>query len=197
MIIDDSLGKITFQCKHCGNDDLRYMQFASLNNQSPQYKNNLYRQNWDYETTPKIPIGIHIKCAKCGKDTFIIPNYYGGTEWGNDIPQQCMTHVQFQQPEYSDIKYIINPDGFLDRIVVTSQNKYISMITEEVLPDGINNLIIDKAQYETLLGRGLKEVTKVTNNNDNIIIQPENKNNVEVVTPPATTHGNSKNSNKK
>ena len=158
MLENDEKGKIIFKCKHCDNDDLRYMKFASLNKQSPQYQNHVYRQNWDYETTPKVPVGIHIKCAKCGKDTFIIPDSYVGTEWGNDIPQQCIVTVRYEKPQISAIHYVMNDEGYLDRIVITANNEKMSMITEDIISDDVQLSVIGKKQYELLLSRGLTEV---------------------------------------
>lgn len=152
------VNKVVFKCKHCDNDDLRYMKFASLNKQSPQYQNHIYKPNWDYETTPKIPVGIHIKCAKCNKDTFIIPDSYNGTEWGNDIPDQCIIPVRYERPQFSAIQYVMNDEGYLDKIVVTANNERISLISEQVLRDDVQLSVIGKKQYELLLSRGLQEV---------------------------------------
>lgn len=170
----DVEGKIVFKCKHCDNDDLRHMQFYSLNKQSPQYANHIYKQNWDYETTPKIPVGIHIKCAKCGKDTIILPDVYSATEWSNDIPKQCLVSVKYERPAFSAIQYIMNDDGYLDKIVITANNQKVSMITEKVLDDDAQVSVIGKKQYELLLSRGLQEVKKeieivTPQTNDNIV----------------------------
>lgn len=151
--------KIVFKCKHCDNDDIRYMKFASLNKQSPQYQNHIYRQNWDYETTPKVPVGIHIRCAKCGKDTFIIPDSYNGTEWGNDIPEQCIVAVKYEKPQFSAIQYIMNGEGYLDKVVLTANNEMISLLTQQEVSDKEGISVIGKKQYELLLSRGLQEVT--------------------------------------
>lgn len=158
--------KIVFKCKHCENDDLRYMQFFSLNKQSPQYMNSIYKQNWDYETTPKIPIGIHIKCAKCGKDTIIIPDMYSATQWTNDIPKQCLVSVKYEKPQFSAIQYVMNDEGYLDKIVITANNQKVSMITEKVLDDESQVSVIGKKQYDLLLSRGLQEVRK-----DDVVLQ--------------------------
>lgn len=154
----EDVNKIIFKCKHCDNDDLRYMKFASLNKQSPQYQNHIYRQNWDYETTPKVPVGIHIRCAKCGKDTFIMPDTYLGTEWGTDIPEQCVIAVKYEKPQFSAIQYVMTDDGYLDRIVITANNEKISLVTEKLVDDNVQLSVIGKKQYELLLSRGLKEV---------------------------------------
>lgn len=154
----EDVNKIIFKCKHCDNDDLRYMKFASLNKQSPQYQNHIYRQNWDYETTPKVPVGIHIRCAKCGKDTFIMPDMYSGTEWGTDIPEQCIIAVKYEKPQFSAIQYVMTDDGYLDRIVITANNEKISLVTEKLVDDNVQLSVIGKKQYELLLSRGLKEV---------------------------------------
>lgn len=160
MKLDDAVGKVIFQCKHCGNDDIRYMKFDSVNHHTQQNQNNLFQQYFNYETTPKIPVGIHFRCAKCNKDTFIIPDSYGYVDWTQDIPIQCITRVQFEQPKYSSIKYIINANGFLDKVVLTSQNQYVSIITEEVLVENSNDVEINEEKYNILLKQGLKEVTK-------------------------------------
>lgn len=149
--------KVSFKCKHCDNDDLRYFQFNSLNYQSEKYRDSPYRNTWDYECTPKKPIGIHIKCAKCGKDTLIIPNEYNGTNWGNDIPQQCIMNVQFQKPPFSAIQYVITDDGYLDKLVVTSNNEIISLLTQTPIDTSIGFNQIGKNQYEILLSKGLEE----------------------------------------
>lgn len=155
---NEDLGKIVFKCKHCENDDLRHMQFASLNKQSPQYANHMYKNNWDYETTPKIPVGIHIRCAKCGKDTFIMPDSFSGTEWGNDIPEQCIVPIKFEKPQFSAIQYVMNDEGFLDKVVLTANNQKISLITQELIDDKVGLSVIGKKQYDLLLSRGLPEV---------------------------------------
>ena len=157
--------KIIFKCKHCENDDIRYMQFYSLNKQSPQYANHIYRQNFDYETMPKVPIGIHIRCAKCSKDTFIIPNSYQGTMWGFDIPQQCIVNIVYEKPKFSAKKYIINSDGCLDIVVQTIDNETISVLNQETIIDSQNITEITKEKYQTLSSLGLPTVaTKSTNN---------------------------------
>lgn len=163
--------KIVFRCKHCDNDDLRYMKFMSLNKQSPQYQNHMYRQNWDYETTPKVPVGIHIRCAKCGKDTFIIPDMYGATEWGNDIPEQCIIIVKYEKPQFSAIQYVMTDDGYLDRVVITSNNEKISLVTEKVVDDNTSLSVIGKKQYEILLSRGLQEVPKTNSINEGLDVE--------------------------
>lgn len=160
-MFEDNDDKIVFKCKHCDNDDIRYMKFASLNKQSPQYQNHIYKQNWDYETTPKVPIGIHIRCAKCGKDTFIIPDMYAGTEWGVDIPEQCIVQVKYEKPQFSAIQYVMNSDGYLDKVVLTANNEMISLITQEEVKDKEGLSVIGKKQYDLLLQRGLSEVKKV------------------------------------
>lgn len=158
MLENTDVNKIVFKCKHCDNDDMRYMKFASLNKQSPQYQNHIYRQNWDYETTPKVPVGIHIRCAKCGKDTFIIPDAYNGTEWGNDIPEQCIVAVKYEKPQFSAIQYIMNGEGYLDKVVLTANNEMISLLTQQEIADKEGISVIGKKQYELLLSRGLQEV---------------------------------------
>ncbi len=158
--MEDEKEKIVFKCKHCDNNDLRYMQFFSLNKQSPQYANSIYKQNWDYETTPKIPVGIHIKCAKCGKDTIIMPDMYSATPWTNDIPKQCLVNVKYEKPQFSAIQYVMNDEGYLDKIVITANNQKVSMITEKVLDDDSQISVIGKKQYDLLLSRGLQEVAK-------------------------------------
>ena len=158
-MIDDEVNKIVFKCKHCDNDDIRYMKFSSLNKQSPQYSNHIYKNNWDYETTPKIPVGIHIKCAKCGKDTFIIPDMYNGTEWGNDIPDQCIVNVKYEKPQFSAIQYVMNGEGYLDKVVLTANNEMISLITQQEVADREGMSVIGKKQYDLLLTRGLQEVS--------------------------------------
>lgn len=162
--------KVIFKCKHCENDDLRYMTFNSLNRQSPQYVNHMYKQNWDYETTPKVPMGIHIRCAKCGKDTFIIPDSYGYVDWGSDIPEQCIVQVKYEKPQFSAIQYVMNTDGYLDKVVVTSNNDMISLITQEEIKDKDGLSVIGKKQYDLLLQRGLQEVKQ------NVSVQAEVKN---------------------
>lgn len=187
-IIDDvqDKNKITFKCKHCDNDDIRYMQFFSLNKQSPQYANHIYRQNWDYETTPKVPIGIHIKCAKCGKDTFIIPNFYQGTMWGTDIPEQCIVNITYEKPQFSSKKYIINKYGQLDIVVQTINNEIISIINQKIVIDDGTITYITQDKYETLMKNGLPtvqlEINDITNNdivlnNSNNVQKQEIKNN--------------------
>lgn len=154
--------KVILKCKHCENDDLRYMTFNSVNRQSPQYANHMFKQNWDYETTPKVPMGIHIRCAKCGKDTFIIPDSYGYVEWGNDIPEQCIVQVKYEKPQFSAIQYVMNIDGYLDKVVVTANNDMISLITQEEIKDKDGLSVIGKKQYDLLLQRGLQEVKQNT-----------------------------------
>lgn len=168
-MLEDNNGKVIFKCKHCDNDDLRYMKFASLNKQSPQYSNHIYKQNWDYETTPKVPVGIHIKCAKCGKDTFIMPDMYAGTEWGNDIPEQCIMPVKYEKPQFSAIQYVMNGEGYLDKVVLTANNEMISLITQQEVTDKEGMSVIGKKQYDLLLTRGLQEVSIVKP----MIIQPQ------------------------
>lgn len=158
MLDNNEEGKITFKCKHCDNDDIRYMKFYSLNKQSPQWQNHMYKNNWDYETTPKIPIGIHIRCAKCGKDTIIIPDSYLGTEWSKDIPEQCIVNVKYEKPFVSAVQYVMNADGYLDKVVLTANNDMISLITQEVITDKEGLSAIGKKQYDLLLSRGLQEV---------------------------------------
>lgn len=150
--------KVLFKCKHCENDDMKHFIFHSLETQSDHYKNHPYRQNWDRETTPKIPIGFHIRCGKCGKDTFYVIDNYQPTLWGNDIPQQCLVNVKFEKPAFSAINYILTESGFLDQIVVTANNDKISLITKKQVDDSMKFSVIGKAQYELLLSRGLKEV---------------------------------------
>lgn len=152
---------IHFGCKHCENTDMKYFQFNSLEVQTEQWKNNPYKSNWNRETTPKIPVGIHLKCAKCNKDTFIIPNIYNPTEWGNDIPQQCIVNVTFEKPEFSAIQYVLTDDGFLDKIVLTANNEKLSLITQKNIKDNIKVSVIGKSQYDLLLSRGLKEVGEI------------------------------------
>lgn len=178
----EETGKITFKCKHCENDDLRYMIFSSLNKQSPQYANHIYKQNWDYETTPKVPIGIHIKCAKCGKDTFIIPDSYMGTEWGNDIPQQCITTVKYEKPQFSAIQYVMTDSGLLDKVVIASNNEKISLITQQPIDENVGLSVIGKKQYEILLQRGLQEV----GNKKEVIKYESNDNNAKTVRNKST-----------
>lgn len=149
--------KILFKCKHCDNDDIRYFIFNSLEYQSEQYANSPYRQNWNRETTPKIPVGIHIKCGKCNKDTFIIPTEYQPTLWGADIPEQCIINIKYQQPEYSAIQYVLTEDGFLDQIVITANNDTISLLSKEKITK-INYNSIGQKQYQMLLERGLPEI---------------------------------------
>lgn len=155
---EDTNNKIIFKCKHCDNDDLRYMEFHSLNFISEQWKNSPYRSSYNYETMPKTPMGIHIRCAKCGKDSFIIPDKYTGTEWGNDIPEQCIISVKYEKPQFSAIQYVMNDEGFLDKIVLTANNEKISLITQQIIDERVGLSVIGKKQYELLLLRGLQEV---------------------------------------
>ncbi|MGL6101313.1 MAG: hypothetical protein ACRC0G_17040 [Fusobacteriaceae bacterium] len=158
--------RILFKCKHCDNDDMRYFVFHSLEYQSDAVKNSPYRQNWNRETSPKIPIGFHLLCAKCNKDTFIIPNDYQPTTWGNDVPQQCIVNVMFEKPQFSSISYVLTEDGFLDQVVTTANNEMLSMITKEMIGEPVNFNTLGKTQYELLLKRGLKEVsTKIEPSN--------------------------------
>lgn len=160
-IIDDvqqDKNKVVFKCKHCDNDDIRYMQFFSVNRQSPQYANSMYRQNWDYETTPKVPIGIHIRCAKCGKDTLIIPDSYQGTMWSNEIPEQCIVNIKYEKPQFSSKKYIVNGEGYLDIVVQTINNEIISVINQETIKDNDSVTYITQEKYETLYNMGLPTV---------------------------------------
>lgn len=154
---DKTEDKVMFKCKHCENDDMKHFVFYSLETQSDTYKNHPYRQNWDRETTPKIPIGFHIRCAKCNKDTFYVVDSYQPTLWGNDIPQQCLVNVKFEKPAFSAINYILTDDGFLDQIVLTANNDKISLITKKQIDDSMKFSVIGKSQYELLLSRGLKE----------------------------------------
>lgn len=151
-MIDDTSGKVVFKCKHCENDDLRYMKLSNVFTNNPQYANQIYRDNWNSK-----PIGVHIECAKCNKDTFIIPDIFSSIEWGNDIPEQCITQVKFEKPKYLAIKYVMTEDGYLDRVVETSNGQFISMITEDIIDDASKLSVIGKKQYELLLSRGLKE----------------------------------------
>lgn len=177
--------KLIFKCSHCENDDMRHFVFYSLEYQSEQFMNSPYKQNWNRETTPKVPVGIHIRCAKCNKDTFIIPDSYQPTMWGNDIPQQCIVNVKYEKPAFSAVQYILTEDGYLDQVVVTANNEMLSLVTKTNIEEKTKFSVIGKSQYELLLGRGLKEVGSViepiveeekkpvdtnhvkTNNNDN------------------------------
>lgn len=150
--------KMLFKCKHCENDDLRYFNFQSLEFQSDNVKNSPYKQNWTRETAPKIPVGLHIRCAKCNKDTFMIPDSYQPTMWGEDIPKQCIVNIKFEKPQYSAVVYALMGDGFLDQIVLTVNNERFSVLTKTVLPNEVTYSIIDKKQYDILIARGLKEV---------------------------------------
>lgn len=156
--MNDNTDKVLFKCKHCENDDMKYFVFHSLEFQSDQFKNSPYRQNWNRETTPKIPIGFHIRCAKCNKDTFFIPNEYNPTAWGSDIPQQCLVNVKFEKPAFSAISYVLTEDGFLDQVVLTANNERLSMLSKTVIDNSTKLSIIGKAQYDLLLSRGLREV---------------------------------------
>lgn len=165
--------KVLFKCKHCENDDMKHFIFHSLETQSDHYKNHPYRQNWDRETTPKVPIGFHLRCGKCGKDTFYVIDNYQPTLWGNDIPQQCLVNVKFEKPAFSAINYILTENGFLDQIVVTANNDKISLITKKQVDDSMKFSVIGKAQYELLLSRGLKEV------GDEIVVPQKEVNPIE------------------
>lgn len=156
--MNDNTDKVLFKCKHCENDDMKYFVFHSLEFQSDQFKNSPYRQNWNRETTPKIPIGFHVRCAKCNKDTFFVPNEYNPTSWGNDIPQQCLVNVKFEKPAFSAISYVLTEDGFLDQIVLTANNERLSMLSKTIVDNSAKLSVIGKAQYDLLLSRGLKEV---------------------------------------
>lgn len=150
--------KVLFKCKHCDNDDMKYFVFHSLEFQSEQFKNSPYKQNWNRETTPKIPIGFHIRCAKCNKDTFYVPNEFNPTAWGSDIPQQCLVNVKFEKPAFSAISYVLTEDGFLDQIVLTANNEKLSMLNKSIISDSVKVSVIGKSQYDLLLAKGLKEV---------------------------------------
>lgn len=160
-MIDDTSGKIIFKCKHCDNDDLRYMKLSNVFINSPQYANQMYRDAWGNRGAIQ-SIGVHIECAKCNKDTFIIPDLFSSIEWGNDIPEQCVTQVKFEKPKYLAIKYVMTEDGYLDRVVETSNGQFISMITEEVITDPSKISAIGKKQYDLLLSRGLREIGRPT-----------------------------------
>lgn len=149
---------MNFKCIHCENDDLKYFKFNSLNYQSEHWKRMPYQPSKDYESTPKIPIGIHIRCSKCDKDSFYIPENYGFTEWGTDIPSQCIVNVKQEVPEFSAIIYVLNADGMLDKLVKTSEGQILSIITQNVILDISDFTIITKRQYESLLTKGLLEV---------------------------------------
>ncbi|MGL6185554.1 MAG: hypothetical protein ACRC1T_09280 [Clostridium chrysemydis] len=156
--MSENTEKILFKCKHCENDDMKYFVFHSLEFQSDQFKNSPYRQNWNRETTPKIPIGFHVRCAKCNKDTFFVPNEYNPTPWGSDIPQQCLVNVKFEKPAFSAISYVLTEDGYLDQIVLTANNERLSMLSKTIVDSSAKLSIIGKPQYDLLLSRGLKEV---------------------------------------
>lgn len=154
--------KLAFKCSHCENDDMRHFIFYSLEYQSEQFMNSPYKQNWNRETTPKVPVGIHIRCAKCNKDTFIIPDSYQPTMWGSDIPQQCIVNVKYEKPAFSAVQYILTEDGYLDQVVVTANNEMLSLVTKTNIEEKTKFSVIGKSQYELLLGRGLKEVGSLT-----------------------------------
>lgn len=166
---DKTEDKVMFKCKHCENDDMKHFVFYSLETQSDTYKNHPYKQNWDRETTPKIPLGFHVRCAKCNKDTFFIPSDYQPTMWGNDVPQSCIVNVKFEKPPFSAINYVLTEEGFLDQVVLTSNNEKLSMITKKIINDSNKFSVIGKSQYELLLKRGLKEVEEV------VVSQPANQ----------------------
>lgn len=188
--MSENTEKILFKCKHCENDDMKYFVFHSLEFQSEQFKNSPYRQNWNRETTPKIPIGFHVRCAKCNKDTFFVPNEYNPTSWGNDIPQQCLVNVKFEKPAFSAISYVLTEDGFLDQIVLTANNERLSMLSKTIIDNSAKLSVIGKPQYDLLLSRGLKEVGYIepqiqiiqeeniqpNNSNKNNFVKNENKN---------------------
>lgn len=162
--------KLVFKCSHCENDDMRHFVFYSLEYQSEQFMNSPYKQNWNRETTPKIPVGVHIRCAKCNKDTFIIPDSYQPTMWGNDIPQQCIVNVKYEKPAFSAVQYILTEDGYLDQVVVTANNEMLSLVTKTNIEEKTKFSVIGKSQYELLLSRGLKEVGFVET-----VAEPEKK----------------------
>lgn len=179
--MSDNTEKILFKCKHCENDDMKYFVFHSLEFQSDQFKNSPYRQNWNRETTPKIPIGFHVRCAKCNKDTFFVPSTYDPTSWGSDIPQQCLVNIKFEKPAFSAISYVLTEDGYLDQIVLTANNERLSMLSKTIVDSSAKISVIGKPQYDLLLSRGLKEVGYVdTSIKEEGVIQqpnPSNKNN--------------------
>lgn len=188
--MSENTEKILFKCKHCENDDMKYFVFHSLEFQSEQFKNSPYRQNWNRETTPKVPIGFHVRCAKCNKDTFFVPNEYNPTLWGNDIPQQCLVNLKFEKPAFSAISYVLTEDGFLDQIVLTANNERLSMLSKSIIDNSAKISVIGKTQYDLLLSRGLKEVGYIeaqasynqdetvqnTNSSKNNFIKNDNKN---------------------
>lgn len=161
--MSENTEKVLFKCKHCENDDMKYFVFHSLEFQSEQFKNSPYRQNWNRETTPKVPIGFHVRCAKCNKDTFFVPSEYNPTLWGNDIPQQCLVNLKFEKPAFSAISYVLTEDGFLDQIVLTANNERLSMLSKSIIDNSAKLSVIGKAQYDLLLSRGLKEVGYIEN----------------------------------
>lgn len=175
--MSDNTEKILFKCKHCENDDMKYFVFHSLEFQSDQFKNSPYRQNWNRETTPKVPIGFHVRCAKCNKDTFFVPNEYNPTSWGNDIPQQCLVNVKFEKPAFSAISYVLTEDGFLDQIVLTANNERLSMLSKSIVDSSAKLSVIGKTQYDLLLSRGLREVGSVGPIVQEDVVQQQNNSN--------------------
>lgn len=153
------MDKMVFKCRHCDNDNILHMRFYSLEYKSDRYKNSFNSVQYDRETEPKIPIGIHINCAKCGKDTLFIPEPYGYTKWDNDITEEMLTRIPFVEPEYSSISYIVNSEGLLDKIVKRKDGKIISTITNEEIDQTMSYSVINKEQYDILYLKGLDEVT--------------------------------------
>lgn len=159
-------------CPHCGNDNINEMMFDSVDYINPQNKQNPFFNGYSYEWKPKIPIGFHFKCSKCGKDTFIIPENgkYGSIEWGDDIPIQTIFTPVFEQPKFSATTYIMYNEekngGYLDQVVVTNQNLILSLLTRETLIDNGTWKIIDKKMYDLLKSKGFKEVGNEFNDDD-------------------------------
>lgn len=159
-------------CPHCGNDNINEMIFNSVDYMNPQNKQNPILNGYSYEWKPKIPIGFHFKCSKCGKDTFIIPENgkYGTIEWGEDIPQQVIFTPVYKQPEFSATTFIMHNEeikgGHLDQVVTTNQNTILSLITREVITEDGSWKVIDKKMYELLKSKGIKEVGYESNDDD-------------------------------
>lgn len=161
-----------FGCPHCGNDNINEFVFNSVDFMNPQNKQNPILNGYSYEWKPKIPIGFHFKCSKCGKDTFIIPENgkYGTIEWGEDIPQQVIFTPVYKQPEFSATTFIMYNEerkgGYLDQVVTTNQNTILSLITREVITEDGSWKIIDKKMYNLLKSKGFKEVGIYESNDD-------------------------------
>ena len=176
------------ECSHCHETNINYFQFGSLDSVRPQDRMN---PMFTYEWMPKVPIGFYFKCAKCGKDTVVIPSNYGHREYSQDIPEQIIVRPVFQQPEFSITHYIMyDATGLLDQVVVTQNNTIISLNSkQEVINDGSWHEI-PATMFNICKSKGFEEVglnVQPTNDNVNVESSIGGRQSTEV---PTTMGGN-------